>query len=317
MYPDFGGGCDYYYDTHTGVTTWTRPADLEAPDDGTYASHLHAGGRGDGRHEGGGSKELYAGSTSDGDIEAGSGDDSAVALCNKRKQPPVSEDSGAPSQKADTSGGPALVWVPIPSKSAKRAMRGGKKRKEHVAAKKSGGGGSGGGGGAVAAVPATAGKTLQEWTRGVSDDEAEGDWLYHTYEREQPDGAKVSVVAKWVVRRGTPAGYTQLDGTNVVQADLLPVTLGALRAETPDLTQLDSLDDPLIVFQLQQRFAKQNIYTKIGPIVVSINPLVPLPDTPQEECVLLRSPNSCSHRRVADAAAAQARAPAINSHGSA
>ena len=91
------------------------------------------------------------------------------------------------------------------------------------------------------------------------------------------------------------------------------MTLGALRARPTDLTQLDNLAEPLIVFQLQQRFAQRNIYTDIGHIVVSINPLVPLPHAEADKYVPMLVPNSCLQRRVFGA---QAHVMPISAHGS-
>jgi myosin heavy subunit len=53
---------------------------------------------------------------------------------------------------------------------------------------------------------------------------------------------------------------------------LKKVTRAALDANTADLSLLDDLKHPLILFKLQQRFAQKIIYTDIGSVVVSVNP---------------------------------------------
>jgi hypothetical protein len=275
IYPDFAGGCDCYYNTETGVATWTRPSDLPPLDCGLP---LSAGGHARaGRREGGGSKELETGSGTESSEYEEEDDDAYVAisagasalaqqLCKERKTPAESHDDGE-SKVVDTSGGPKLVWVPVPpppppkttsqqtftskassNKSKKTAKSGGDNKKAE----------------------------LVEWEKPAPEakpDEAEGVWRYHEYDVGDKDD-KVKVVAKWVVRNKSDdsEGYKTQDGNDVPYAGLDAVTLGALQATTEDLTQLDSLDDALIMFHLQQRFSQHKIYTNIGPIVVSINP---------------------------------------------
>lgn len=39
-----------------------------------------------------------------------------------------------------------------------------------------------------------------------------------------------------------------------------------------DLTQLEELNEATVLHQLRERFAKDDIYTYIGPMIVSVNP---------------------------------------------
>ena len=49
------------------------------------------------------------------------------------------------------------------------------------------------------------------------------------------------------------------------------------RAPTADLVTLPSVDEAMILHNLQRRFAADEIYTSIGSILISLNPFKPLP----------------------------------------
>jgi hypothetical protein len=90
----------------------------------------------------------------------------------------------------------------------------------------------------------------------LKDKKVDPAWFESTFHDQD-----TTVKAKWVVR------FSQDNDAKIVAPS-------ALRADEQDLTLLDSLDPELVLFHLQKRFAKKAIYTNIGPIVVSINPLL-------------------------------------------
>jgi hypothetical protein len=224
VYPDFAGGSDYYYNTETGAVTWTRPAEFPPLDYGTYALGLSAGSRRSVRREGGGSKEVEGGTSSESEDERY--DDFATDLCKASAEAAAASkmDTGDQTNdtKADDAADVTLAWV-TPGNAQVDGHKEGK--------------------------------------------DLEPVW----FAKEFQDG-DVKVKPKWVVR--------------IKQGvDARPVAPSALRAKEQDLTQLESLDDELVLFHLQKRFASKEIYTNIGPIVVSINPLL---QKSSQQCVMFR-----------------------------
>jgi myosin heavy subunit len=58
---------------------------------------------------------------------------------------------------------------------------------------------------------------------------------------------------------------------------LEPLKKASLSVNYPDLVFLDQLNKPLILHNLKQRFLKNEIYTNVGTILISINPYQQLP----------------------------------------
>jgi hypothetical protein len=75
------------------------------------------------------------------------------------------------------------------------------------------------------------------------------------------------------------AQYDDGEEKTVKKADLQPLSRGAVKraAKVADLTLLDNLASPLILHCLRERFKKQQIYTAVGTITISINPYQRLP----------------------------------------
>jgi hypothetical protein len=270
VYPDFNGGSNCYYNTETGTATWTKPPELRELDDDVVPV-LVAGGSGDegggadadvsddGDYDGddarggwtsddasveGGDDEwatAYYGATAGGGGRGGGskelqgGTDSAAELCS---QPKTEAPQGNETKVVDTT---PFVWVRV--------------------------------------IRAADDGTLQkpaEWPQPEDPDT----WRFCTYKTNGVD-----VQARWVVRNGIStddlSGYLHNSSTDKTRETLTKVTTktalkkvtrAALDANTADLSLLDDLKHPLILFKLQQRFAQKIIYTDIGSVVVSVNP---------------------------------------------
>ena len=309
-YPDFAGGSDYYYNTATGVSTWTRPADLPPLDYDTDEPRLSAGSHASKQREGGGSKELEGGTPPPSDA-----DDGVDAMFTPPLQMPVSVDAAKMCQgreQADKSeepaevpqltaaAGPALVWVPVPqTKTAAAKPAAAKPAAAKSAAAKLAPNGFGGTVQQSAAKNTVQQPLLEQWQN-----PGDGMWHYHEYNQQSATGTTTNAVAKWVIRNavdGNKGAYQNERGATVeTTADLQPATLAGVSHTMADLTRLDSLEEPLIIFQLQQRFVDRQIYTDIGDILVSMNPY-PL-EAPklsdEEKCVHWRMQHrtsACAH----------------------
>eukprot|EP00944_MAST-04C_sp_MAST-4C-sp1_P008607 g8607.t1 len=103
---------------------------------------------------------------------------------------------------------------------------------------------------------------------------ARGDWVWAPHE------INVYVPAKVVATRGKKHKVQHEDGQEVTvkKVDCMPCMRSWLQRIVPDLTLLDDMGAPLILHNLRKRFEdKQEIYTNVGNILISINPYTMLP----------------------------------------
>ena len=98
---------------------------------------------------------------------------------------------------------------------------------------------------------------------------AKGDWVWTPHE------INVYVPAKLISSRGNKSLVETEDGVQrtVKKEKCLPCMRSWLKRIVPDLTLLDDMGAPLILHNLRKRFEeKQEIYTNVGNILISINP---------------------------------------------
>eukprot|EP00002_Diphylleia_rotans_P005132 TRINITY_DN1421_c0_g1_i1.p1 TRINITY_DN1421_c0_g1~~TRINITY_DN1421_c0_g1_i1.p1 ORF type:complete len:1546 (-),score=390.98 TRINITY_DN1421_c0_g1_i1:282-4919(-) len=114
-----------------------------------------------------------------------------------------------------------------------------------------------------------------EELKGDEDRELAGDWVWMPH----PEQAYV------------PARFIQkyMDGSSQVQTEdgqyhVVPKTAVLNRLErtylkkrSDDLVQMDMIDEGMIIHNLHERFKRDEIYTNIGTILISVNPFKPLP----------------------------------------
>jgi len=103
--------------------------------------------------------------------------------------------------------------------------------------------------------------------------DGQGEWRWVPHETEVYVPAKVEGGQGKKIRVGHADGSME----TVKKSLTIPMQRSYLARVVSDLTLLDDLAAPLILHNLNKRFAKGEIYTNIGNILISINPYQRLP----------------------------------------
>lgn len=87
---------------------------------------------------------------------------------------------------------------------------------------------------------------------------------------------KAFVPARKLGGSGKKVDVQMKDGTRttVAESDLKKLNRASLKRVVADLTLLDDMVPPLILHNLKERFARKEIYTNVGTILISVNPYV-------------------------------------------
>lgn len=87
---------------------------------------------------------------------------------------------------------------------------------------------------------------------------------------------KAFVPARKLGGSGKKVEVQMKDGTRttVAESDLKKLNRASLKRVVADLTLLDDMVPPLILHNLKERFARKEIYTNVGTILISVNPYV-------------------------------------------
>jgi myosin-1 len=82
------------------------------------------------------------------------------------------------------------------------------------------------------------------------------------------------VPARKIGGSGKKVEVQMKDGTRatVAETDLKKLNRASLKRVVADLTLLDDMVPPLILHNLKERFARKEIYTNVGTILISVNP---------------------------------------------
>jgi hypothetical protein len=98
--------------------------------------------------------------------------------------------------------------------------------------------------------------------------DSQGKWVW------VPHGEEVYKPGKVTGEYGKSTNAQLEDGTevSVPSKDVIPLSKSSLQRIVADLVLLDDMSPPLILHCLKQRFIKDNIYTNVGTILISVNP---------------------------------------------
>jgi myosin heavy subunit len=102
-----------------------------------------------------------------------------------------------------------------------------------------------------------------------------GDWYWIPHDTESFIPARVTAATGSSVTAVDQVGVTH--HIKAKKADLEQIKRSSLQRVVPDLVLLDIMSTPLILHNLKQRFAKKDIYTNVGSILIAINPYCALP----------------------------------------
>jgi len=112
--------------------------------------------------------------------------------------------------------------------------------------------------------------------KGAHEVDKAGHWVWIPHDKEAFQPAKLcEKYPDGRVEVELENGSTTFLAANVKLVDLSFSTLK--RSLVRDLVLLDEMNEPLILYNLKERFAKNEIYTNIGTILISANPYVRLP----------------------------------------
>ena len=95
--------------------------------------------------------------------------------------------------------------------------------------------------------------------------ESGGEWVW------VPHPTEVFTPAQLVSSRGKDNRCRLKDGTEATykKSECLPLKKASLKRVVADLTLLDEMHAPLILHNLRARFARRDIYTNVGTILIS------------------------------------------------
>eukprot|EP01129_Flabellula_baltica_P014859 TRINITY_DN724_c0_g1_i1.p1 TRINITY_DN724_c0_g1~~TRINITY_DN724_c0_g1_i1.p1 ORF type:complete len:1451 (+),score=398.06 TRINITY_DN724_c0_g1_i1:96-4448(+) len=107
------------------------------------------------------------------------------------------------------------------------------------------------------------------------DELEEGDWCWC------PDEEEGFLPAKLMGRYNNKVELQLRDGRRVYvnekEYEHIPLSMISLSKSVDDLVLLDDMNTPLIMHQIKERAAKKQIYTRVGTILISVNPYEMLP----------------------------------------
>lgn len=101
------------------------------------------------------------------------------------------------------------------------------------------------------------------WYRLVSKAQPDAAWQLGTLVAVGPDSVQVQTIG-----RNARTETVRLQDAEPANPDSL--------AASPDLTALTQLNEPSILYALQQRYDRDVIYTTAGPVLIALNPCKPL-----------------------------------------